>query len=273
MRSYFENGKPERYDRVHLPAPCIPRVVLTAFRALAALNTVTTWIMCVVHDRGTMFLYYTQWGHTMTMITFLLLLVTSLTKRRSPNPFQEEESLASSDSLVRDSGDQVSRSSRSEGRLPVWKFALVLFSLTLTCEILITLAYWTMLYDPDEEMSQYETVINFFVHLVPTLLLLCEFALNSVVFKFSHGLWLLFIFVTYTITNLIGTKERGTPIYSILTWEDASTAVMLVGMLLGGAVVYLALFLITRIRERRYTKKHPEETGKRKGSIINGEVM
>ena len=272
MRSYFDNGKPERYDRVHLPAPCVPRVALTAFRALAALNTISTWIISLSHSRGTFFLYYTQWGHTMTMITFVLLLVTSLTKRRA-NPFVDEESLASSDSLAGDSGGRDTREKRSESCLPVWKAALVMFSLTLTCEILITLAYWTMLYDPDEKMSQYDTVINYFVHLVPTLLLLCEFALNSVVFKFAHGLWLLLIFVAYTITNCVGTKKRGTPIYSILTWEDGSTAVVLVGMLVGGAIVYLALFLITRVRERRYTKKHSEEAGERKNSLINAEVL
>ena len=141
--------------------------------------------------------------------------------------------------------------------------------------MLITIVYWTLLYNGGEGMSSTDRAIDFLQHLVPAVVLLLEFSINAVVFKYSHMLHLAFLLLIYGIVNLTVTKSRGRPVYDIITWEDGGTAGVLVGMLVGTIAFYVGFTYITRLREKRYNKPRtriaPVEEDR--GTFINSEVM
>ena len=75
------------------------------------------------------------------------------------------------------------------------------------------------------------------VHIGPGLSCLLNFVLTDVVMKRSHSRVLLIITIFYVPMNYYGTKAKGEPIYSFLTWENEKDTLLVV------AFIYLMVWL------------------------------
>ncbi len=113
--------------------------------------------------------------------------------------------------------------------------------MALTFEIVITIVFWTFLFNPDQPVSlaYYYTRL---VHSTPLLLLLLEFMANRFLFRLEQLPILLIPGVAYIVVNYGYTKITGNPVYKILTWDSATSYYMAGGIsllyIIGFCIVY-----------------------------------
>ena len=209
MRSFFATGRPERYDKVHEPAPCVSKCILATYRAVSTALTAATMGVLLYREKATFFLSYTNWALTLTLLCFALLLITVLTKRQR-NPFHEDDSLDPLDSAERELAEIAFQAVRKrKSPLALWRVALVFLEIALTSQLIVTFSYWTLLHESPAKGDSLGTVLLYAVHLMPAILLLGEFALDSVVFKPAHGVYLAVAYAAYVATNCVATIKRG----------------------------------------------------------------
>ena len=91
-------------------------------------------------------IFLTFWGQFLTTITILLLILAASYERR----------ILQNASLDK-SGYSESRSSFLGGHAALWKWATLMFEVSIVLEVIITLVYWTMLlpYVLDEDPPGY----------------------------------------------------------------------------------------------------------------------
>lgn len=103
-----------------------------------------------------------------------------------------------------------------------WKIYCLFFELSLVMEVIVTIFFWGFLFpyvnfnDPTFTFAfKLQLVTD---HMMPIILLLADFTINTVPFCWRHFLFMLVYITSYGIVNIICTKERGKPVYPPLDW-------------------------------------------------------
>ena len=161
----------------------------------------------------------------MTALTFIFLSLSQIKYHKSPTP----------------SNDQSCCSFE--------KFCIFLFELTFTYEWLITIFYWSFLYDPLNPIIP-PLHIDICQHIVPLACLIVEYCLNKIPFIMSHLVFVILFGLVYGGYNCAWTIISGSPVYSIITWKDRGTAIffcVVVGLV---TIIFLVLHQIARAKNR-----------------------
>jgi hypothetical protein len=116
---------------------------------------------------------------------------------------------------------------------------MVIFETAITFEVVITVVFWTFLFNPAQPVSlrYYYTRL---VHSTPLLCLAMEFIYNKWVFRIQQFPIIVLPGIAYIGVNYEVTKVTGVPVYSILTWDSNLTYIVLGGI----TVLYVLSFLI-----------------------------
>ena len=144
-----------------------------------------------------------------------------------------------------------------------WKFTLILFEISIVSEIVVTIIFWTLLYNQEPERHKIDNVDNFnfhFMHILPILLLLIEFATNHWKFVFRHIIFTIAWLTIYGLFNWAYTLGTGNPIYkNVLEWKDLMTYVYCGGMIIVATVFHLIFTFISWLKAANRDKLNNSE--------------
>ena len=145
------------------------------------------------HAIFTDLMYLTIWGRYFTLVTFLVgSLVIPQNSFSKYNPFK------------------------------AWKWYTFMFQLAFLLEWIISPMYWLLLnnkdsYRPDD---MFYNILKGGDHVLPLLLLLVDFSMNTIPFCNRHYLLVCVVLLVYMMFNYLVTFIRNKPVYSILDWNS-----------------------------------------------------
>ncbi|GBP88035.1 Protein rolling stone [Eumeta japonica] len=131
----------------------------------------------------------------------------------------------------------------------------LMFNITVTIAVVITLLYWILLFDAEFEQSARALGLDVTTHALNSVFALAELFASRTPVKLVHiyqplgvGLWYAAFSVIYYIAG--GTDSMGNPfIYEVLYWGDGTRAGIVVAAATGGLlVVYVCLWAFARLR-------------------------
>jgi len=137
----------------------------------------------------------------------------------------------------------------------LWKWSVFAFTQTLPMEFIITISYWSLLYPQDEHDSKtaYDKFKFSTEHTVPFFFLLIDYCINAILFQPWHWILSFWIAIAYMIVNLSVTLATGEPVYSVITWKDAKTAVLVPLLLVSYLASYLIFAYISKLKLNKFT--------------------
>lgn len=132
--------------------------------------------------------------------------------------------------------------------------ATVLMGMATTMEIIIVTVYWTLLYKAKDQMTTQQTWINSTVHAVTLCCLLLDLLMGANRNLDFHFLFLCCLMFVYLFVNL-AVSLAVQPVYPILTWKNAETAMFLVGCLVALPLCFSLVACIAWLRDRWFVKR------------------
>jgi hypothetical protein len=136
-------------------------------------------------------------------------------------------------------------SSRRESK-PLLAVTQIAFEASMFMNLIVLVVYWSLIHA--EEITKFSGWAKFHmytVHIVPTVAFLINWACTDVVLHAGHGFGLNSIGLLYAIVNCIQTKRTGTPLYSFLTWEDYTSPLFCLGLMIAFKYMWLASVSLT----------------------------
>ena len=116
------------------------------------------------------------------------------------------------------------------------------FETSLTFEVIITLFFWVVLYEPGDPTI---TTWDYPDHIVPIVILSADYCMNRIPFNMRHLPVTLSIMLVYGIVNMTYTLVTGTPVYPPLNFHDVLSFVWLIVLVILQCLVFLGLTRLT----------------------------
>lgn len=133
------------------------------------------------------------------------------------------------------------------------KWSIFFFEFILTFEGVITVFYWSTLYDPATYPTSYLKITNLINHALPLIVLTIDFVMNTVPFHYRHVPIMLGIMLIYALAvNLPVTLISGTPVYSVLTYKDVSTYLYILLLLVLFTLSFTTWYLLAKWKNAKY---------------------
>lgn len=127
----------------------------------------------------------------------------------------------------------------------MWKVCNHWSQMTLLFEIVITIGFWSFVYDAPNEPTRARTVCLYMDHSVPFILLFTDFLLNRVYFEL-HSMWINIVFLSlYGMVNLAFTKITGNAVYPVVTWDSAYADLVAFSMIPVFMLLWVGLYLLS----------------------------
>lgn len=128
-----------------------------------------------------------------------------------------------------------------------WKWFTFLFQMVLVMELVVTIFYWTFLYDPDEYKGKMVSRLALGGdHTIPLACMLMEFALNSIPFCPRHLYPMLVVNALYLLINLAVTKIQGYPVYDVVDWKSVKGILLPLATLVIASIMFLFLTWVSK---------------------------
>ncbi|CAI2380196.1 unnamed protein product [Moneuplotes crassus] len=203
----------------------LPLLVSQGLRVLLIMAStfllITTWI----YGKKYTLLFLTNWGIHFNFFAITVNFITTLLVK------EKEESNA---------------------KIYLWRFALVLFEIALSIEIILCILFWSFLWEgPDE--YHFHQVFDILAHSAPAVFLVADFFLQKWLFRFQHIIFIIIVALVYLLINLIYVKSTGFHIYPILKWNDYFSYLIILisfvmALIIHGGFVFISI-ITTRKKE------------------------
>jgi hypothetical protein len=136
-----------------------------------------------------------------------------------------------------------------------WKWHTILFQISLTTEVIITIIFWPILYTPAPAVGQFKNVdlyqaSKIIDNYLPLVILLIDFFLSNPVFLIRHMFFSLAYGFMFVFTNMIVSLADEPP-YSLMSWRSASGVLIPLLLILMFPIVHILLFYVIRWRLQR----------------------
>lgn len=204
---------PKHNRLINKPYPGLSESALKYGRLFLAITETIMWAYTIMDYGLDYIFFYSNWGNTLTMIVFWLLLSSHYFKL---SPYQHE-------------------------------VIGTIFEVALTMEYVINPLYWSLIYepelfDPSKLVSYRGPYMN---HFVPWIYLNIEWWLNGFQFNLPGTLHVFFFeALVYTTVNYIGIQVMGHPIYYFLTFNDFKTVVIFFAIVVMQIMIYFCITVI-----------------------------
>ncbi|KAL9960610.1 hypothetical protein ACROYT_G034093 [Oculina patagonica] len=218
--------------------------------------------------KAKLFIFLTNWTYLILNLYFLqatTLTFCALRTRReaSPSPNEKQDlsvevEMGSGDdsaSASAKNGDTATEAAREEDVLRLYhKLFWLLYIISANAGLLVTVGYWTVLYEDDEPID----ANNITKHALNSVFMLIDTFLSSIPVRLFHSVYpLLYIIVYLAFTvaywQLGGTNIQGMPyIYKLLDYDNIQPSTgSLIGffLLLVQPVLQLMLFGLVKLRD------------------------
>lgn len=220
--------------------------------------------------KAKMFIFLTNWTYLIlnlyflqaTTLTFCAMCCEYKTRREaSPStnekqdPSVEVEMGSGDDSASAKHGDTTTQEAREEDVLRLHhKMFWLLYIISASAGLLVTVGYWTVLYEDDEPID----TNNITKHALNSVFMLIDTFLSSIPVRLFHSVYPLLyiiIYLAFTVAywQLGGTNIQGMPyIYKLLDYDNIQPSTgCLIGffLLLVQPVLQLMLFGLVKLRD------------------------
>ncbi|XP_059616897.1 protein rolling stone-like [Phlebotomus argentipes] len=193
-------------------------------------------------DWGFYFIYLTNWGIVACMVTTTMGAILVSLWHFHP---------------------QFSARVEVEGVVPTaFKVYWALHNSTLVMSIIITIIYWSILFDAEIHIAD---ATNVMTHATNSVFMFLDILIVAYPVRIYHAVHSLIFGLIYVIFSVIyfaaggTTKSGATYIYSVLDWNDPGSAMItVVGVCALGIIIHTILYLIYLLRTwifRRYFEK------------------
>ena len=199
--------------------------LLCLYRVLCFITIFSITIYHCIADEDPTLIYFTNWGIYFTCATYTFFSIHSI---------RQYICIKSEDELRTEKLNLYSS-------WVLWKWAVFLYETSLSFEVIITLFFWGVLFDPDDN-----DVWDYVDHILPIAILVLDYAMNRVPFIFRHLAVSINIMFIYGLVNLLYTLSTGTPVYPPLNFKDALSYVWLLVLAFLECATYYGLTVLTR---------------------------
>lgn len=217
----------ETYDLNQIASPRYSnkytRTIQFIWRIFACLSLLGLLIAGLIYSESIeMFKAFTIWSLTLTSISFGLML--SNTFANSNNETQSSKFL--------------------------WKISLLVFTIILTAEVIVTVVFWALLYSKENDPGHiFDNVDRFNLrsfHILPLLYLVIDFLTNNWILVYSHSIFIVAYILIYGIFNFAWVMISGNYIYPILTWKDVLTYLYAFGIVIAVLLIHIFMTWLSR---------------------------
>jgi len=204
------------FDRTRLSADLV-HVIRDIMTLILLMQIFISWF----YDRQYTMIFLTNWGLHMTFISISL------------------NSQAAT--------DQIQNPGKVTGlKFFRWRFAVLLFQVTITTEIVLSTIFWALLWNPPAE-KRFIDYFNITTHLGPAIFLILDFLMQKWIFKYNHIVVIFGVLISYTVFNFSYVKYYGHVIYPILTWEDMSSFILIGVIIVMAYLSHILLYTLSLI--------------------------
>lgn len=136
-----------------------------------------------------------------------------------------------------------------------------MFQIVFPMSLAITLLYWKFFYSYG---SMHLNDINSYVHpvflyLIPALMLLVEFSLNSIIFEYKKIVHLLILYVIYLPMTYLGKFSLGYYPYYFITWNTFYSYAVLFALGLIQTLAFFGVAFVSNYFKKAYIEKRMEQ--------------
>ena len=176
------------------------------------------------------FIFLTLWGYTLSTIVFGMMIPYSFINKDQESGFQKY----------------------------MYRTCLVMYSTAFTIEFLITLVFWTLLYEGVPVFQNIDTFNLHSYHFLPLLFLLIDYITNRWMLVYSHVIFIELFAVVYAVFNCAYVLSTDDIIYPIVTWRDFGSYMYIIGIFIGVVGVYIPSVYIShkKYRARQSNEVH-----------------
>jgi hypothetical protein len=144
----------------------------------------------------------------------------------------------------------------------IFGLTLITLEFGLIIEIMVVVVYWPWVHPsvleeilPLNDSIIYWTMI--WIHIWPFIAMVVNVGMSKTVFIYRHYQYVVVLGIIYAVTNFIGTKIKGKPLYPFLLWEDWTSIVVMSGLILVGVGFYLTVCYVVNSlkRVKRFDRK------------------
>ena len=96
------------------------------------------------------------------------------------------------------------------------------FELALTLSFVVTIMYWTVVYNPSRVYTSIDWYLNVCMHSFNMVLMVIELMLGKNVLQGSHVYRIFALGILYGIVNFIYVTVDGSPLYNVLSWKSGN---------------------------------------------------
>lgn len=140
----------------------------------------------------------------------------------------------------------------------MWKWCSHWSQMTYLFEIVITIGFWSFVYDAPKEPTKAREVCLYMDHSVPFVLLTIDFILNRVYYEL-HSLWINLKFLLwYGLLNFLYTKITGHAVYPVVTWDSPVAYLVAMAMIPNFMLIWLAGYYISACKFRKLNMDTPD---------------
>jgi hypothetical protein len=134
----------------------------------------------------------------------------------------------------------------------LWKWAVFFYETSLTFEVIITLFFWAVLFDPDDPEND---IWDYLDHSIPIVMLIIDYCMNKIPFNLRHLAPSMVIMVSYGIVNISYTLGTGTPVYPPLNFKDVLSFMWLVVLILLECGAYAGITWVTKWKIKKVKER------------------
>ena len=125
----------------------------------------------------------------------------------------------------------------------------------MSFEFIICVVFWSLIYPFEDFSGSTISVLRTYMdHIAPVSMLLIDYILNLMIFNPRHVYIQLIIMVVYMIVNCIVTLETGSPVYSILTWQDWLTVILVPCQFIFTTLTFLVFSYVSIYKQNKQLK-------------------
>lgn len=133
----------------------------------------------------------------------------------------------------------------------MWKFCSHWSQMTFLFEIVITIGFWSFVYDAPNEPTLARTVCLYMDHSVPFVLLCIDFFVNRIYYEL-HSMWINLVFLlVYGGVNFGYTEITGSAVYPVITWDSAVAVLIAFSVVPVFMLLWLGLFYLSAYKFRK----------------------
>ena len=249
------------------------RNLLLTFRIMS----ISVLMMVLLHSSFvlTPLQYYrhlTEWGLTITLVTFMVLVMNSFSKSNNFHVMRKNTNKSVASVMNAVTGGKSRMQSEYENTI-MDRVCVICFETAFTSELLITLIFWVVLTPGGitrriqkgsklhQELPDLTSSVLVYwteVHSFPMLLLLIDLIFNKILFSKTHVLFPLLYCCAFLFSEVLFTSYTGVPAYFIATWDNFESYFFAI---ISGVILFFAFYIglwIGRIKNHPNFNYHTE---------------